>query len=312
MDHEHDHRETSHRDHAVADFSRHHMEMQRFPTVDDLREMDERWGIERGLDPTAMAARLDRHVTQVTTDVLRGRDLLFPASEIKLLLEPWIWKLLRALLRTRVNHRALDGAARERFNLALEAAHADGSYQALSVVHSQNHMMHSMMGPLGTQRFLPWHRLYLFRLENVLRQKQPSVLVPYWDYANDHERPDWVWQPQAVVRNAPGPDGLLPTQATIDSMLTSAFYTELTSNLESRAHNQVHNWCNGTITSPATAAQDPIFWLLHANVDRIWDKWQLNHTGVPALSGMDAVLEPWEPSTAADVNDVLNVGYSYG
>jgi len=88
-------------------------------------------------------------------------------------------------------------------------------------------------------------------------------------------------------------------------------YTAFTFALEVNAHNNVHNWCNGTITSPPTAAQDPIFWLLHANVDRIWDRWQLTHNGVPSLSGNDAELDPWGPTTATDVDSVIGLGYWY-
>jgi Common central domain of tyrosinase len=202
---------------------------------------------------------------------------------------------------------------RDAFNQALQAAYADGSYQAMSVIHSQNHMMHSSMGSLGTPRFLPWHREYLFKLEDVLRQKRPGVTVPYWDYAIDHARPDWVWQPPGVARNSPGPAGTsLPTQSTIDSILLNSSYTSFTYSLETQAHNGVHNWCNGTVSSPPTASQDPIFWLLHANIDRIWDKWQLNNPGVPPLIGPDAVLDPWAPTTASDMNDIFDVGYSYG
>jgi hypothetical protein len=293
--------------------------MKRFPTPEELREMDARWGINRSLDPTEFALRLDRHVRLLTEmaadDVTQLRpELLVPISRISIFLQPWIRKILEALLRRRVDHRTLDTAQRDIFNQALQAAFADGSYQAMAVIHSQNHMMHSMMGATGTQRFLPWHREYVFNLEDLLRQKQPSVTVPYWDYANDHARPDWVWQPPGVVRNAPGPPGTsLPTQSTIDSILLNASYTAFTYSLETQAHNGVHNWCNGTVSSPPTASQDPIFWLLHANVDRIWDKWQLSNSGVPTLSGSDAQLDPWwPPTTASDVNDIIDLEYSYG
>jgi tyrosinase-like protein len=29
----------------------------------------------------------------------------------------------------------------------------------------------------------------------------------------------------------------------------------------------------GDLGSPATAARDPIFWLHHANIDRLWVRW---------------------------------------
>jgi len=297
------------------DFGMHHQRMERFPGADELRELDARWGIDRSLDPGELALRVERHLTRLsTTSSTSARsgsshvDLFVPFSRARLT----ITIAVAALVRRRVNHDALDDAARTRFNQALQAAHADGSYQEMAAHHAQDHMMHSSMGPIGTERFLPWHRKYLFELEQLLKRKQPAVVVPYWDYANDHARPDWVWQPPEVVRRTPGATGgSLPSQATIDSIMLEPSYTAFSRELEVEAHNEVHNWCNGTVSSPPTAAQDPIFWLLHANIDRIWDRWQLTHSGVPSLSATDAVLDPWE-ATAADVNDVFTMGYSYG
>src|SRR5262249_41742623 len=238
--------EGPHHHDTPPDFQKHHEQMKRFPSADELREMDARWGIDRSLDPTAFALRFDRHVARLAGSTavsgLLPSELTAAFPRISLLLQPWILKLLRALLRRRVNHQTLDATARDRFNQALQAAHADGSYQPLPAIPPQNHMMPSMVGPVGTQRFLPWHRLYLFKLENVLRQKQPAVTIPYWDYANDHARPDWVWQPPGVVRNTPGAaGGSLPTQPTIDSIVLNTSYTAFTSSLQSHAHHHLPN-----------------------------------------------------------------------
>ena len=43
--------------------------------------------------------------------------------------------------------------------------------------------------------------------------------------------------------------------------------------MESNAHDLIHVAVNGRMGDPATAAQDPIFWLHHANVDRLWNRW---------------------------------------
>jgi tyrosinase len=43
--------------------------------------------------------------------------------------------------------------------------------------------------------------------------------------------------------------------------------------VENTPHNQVHNLVGGLMSDPDTAAQDPIFWLHHANIDRIWNQW---------------------------------------
>ena len=52
--------------------------------------------------------------------------------------------------------------------------------------------------------------------------------------------------------------------------------------LENQPHNIVHvavGGPGGLMSDPDTAALDPIFWLHHANIDRLWETWHLNgHT----------------------------------
>jgi tyrosinase len=46
--------------------------------------------------------------------------------------------------------------------------------------------------------------------------------------------------------------------------------------MESNAHDMLHDAVggeNGNMGDPDTAARDPIFWLHHANVDRLWNRW---------------------------------------
>ena len=43
--------------------------------------------------------------------------------------------------------------------------------------------------------------------------------------------------------------------------------------LEMQPHNVVHSALGGLMGDPDTAAQDPIFWLHHANIDRLWNQW---------------------------------------
>ncbi len=42
------------------------------------------------------------------------------------------------------------------------------------------------------------------------------------------------------------------------------------------AHNRVHVWIGGDM-SPSTSPNDPVFYLNHCNVDRIWEKWLGSH-----------------------------------
>jgi tyrosinase len=67
---------------------------------------------------------------------------------------------------------------------------------------------------------------------------------------------------------------------------------------------------------------DPVFFLLHSNIDRLWARWQEAHgtdsyqpaSGVEHNSLHD-VMRPFEQTgespTAADVADIRALGYSY-
>lgn len=116
-----------------------------------------------------------------------------------------------------------------------------------------------------------------------------------------------------------GPDGWL-TVPTNDSHAT---------------HNVVHIWTGGfggpsqdvgtvfgTMTVPVASPNDPVFFLHHSNVDRLWDAWQRDHgkdTYVPrsglAENEADAVMEPFGfdgiKSTPDSVADAAELGYSY-
>lgn len=55
----------------------------------------------------------------------------------------------------------------------------------------------------------------------------------------------------------------------------------------SQLHNRVHIWVGGDM-GPGTSPNDPVFFLHHCNVDRIWAQWQHAHPGsayAPATGG---------------------------
>ena len=68
--------------------------------------------------------------------------------------------------------------------------------------------------------------------------------------------------------------GLLLTEAqTLDLGGPYALYS-LFRSMEDNPHGGAHASFVGSIKDPATAPKDPLFFLLHANVDRLWAKWQ--------------------------------------
>jgi tyrosinase len=65
----------------------------------------------------------------------------------------------------------------------------------------------------------------------------------------------------------------------------------------------------GDMFSNLTASYDPVFWPIHANIDRLWWDWQEAHpNAVPA--GLDGVLTPWG-YTVRDMLDMPQFGYEY-
>jgi tyrosinase len=52
-------------------------------------------------------------------------------------------------------------------------------------------------------------------------------------------------------------------------------------------HNRVHVWIGGDM-APASSPNDPVFFLNHCNVDRLWAAWQHKHPDAPYLPGNNA------------------------
>ena len=57
------------------------------------------------------------------------------------------------------------------------------SYNNMALIH-QNHCQH------GWERFLPWHRVYLYEFEQALQDVCPGITVPYWDWTMPQYRPE--------------------------------------------------------------------------------------------------------------------------
>ena len=99
--------------------------------------------------------------------------------------------------------------------------------------------------------------------------------------------------------------------------------------LDAQPHGSVHNQVNGAMALFQTAALDPVFWLHHCNVDRLWETYanDLGH-GYPFRNGVGTgtdAHESWKSRvfrfrrldgstgtwTAPEVLDVAVLGYGY-
>lgn len=96
-------------------------------------------------------------------------------------------------------------------------------------------------------------------------------------------------------------------------------FDSATGQLESQPHNVVHTSIGGLMGDPLTAANDPIFWLHHANIDRIWWLWQQIHPGDPtAAQWLNQAFDFFDVGgvpvslTGADVVDITTqLDYTY-
>jgi tyrosinase len=84
--------------------------------------------------------------------------------------------------------------------------------------------------------------------------------------------------PQFNVRSAP-PWPISET-ATLRLGTTFAAFRSM----EGNPHGSAHVSFRGFLFSPGTAPRDPLFFMLHCNVDRLWAKWQVaNQRHDPAV-----------------------------
>jgi len=160
--------------------------------------------------------------------------------------------------------------------------------------------------------FFAWHRLYLYYFEKQLQAaaNDPTLRLPYWDYTNVNQRslPIEFAQPTYyaltsqgyVLTRNPLYDLRRAAQSiTLDaSMVYVALYNAWTSprnfsdfqaKIEDNLHAYVHNAVGGVgrpdMGQVPLAANDPIFYLHHANIDRqmscFTHKWGIDKNVLP-------------------------------
>lgn len=156
--------------------------------------------------------------------------------------------------------------------------------------------------PHGTAYFLAWHRGYLYHFERQLRTVtgNGNLTVPYWDYYRNPRIPAEFLDP---ARSNPLYVSRVGT-SVYNALTLSPFSSNVynfqhgTANafedlIESAPHNPVHNLIGSqmaTLQSPL----DPIFYLHHANIDRLWHAWSL-----PSGKGTPYTANPYSSSNSS-------------
>lgn len=67
------------------------------------------------------------------------------------------------------------------------------SYNNNALIH-QNHCQH------GWERFLPWHRIYLYEFEQMLQDFDRDVTIPYWDWTMPQYVPEQPYKGEIIPK----------------------------------------------------------------------------------------------------------------
>ncbi|KAI8902647.1 hypothetical protein BC833DRAFT_519833, partial [Globomyces pollinis-pini] len=166
----------------------------------------------------------------------------------------------------------------------------------------------------GLPIFLPWHRFMLAAFDHALRTNcQYRGRMPYWDWSVDSQSPERseIWSntngfggngnPQTGCISGPfsnyrsvqgqcvrrqwgnGQGTLIGAQyppAQIEQILRSTSFTQFRNSLETLPHNSIHNAIGGDMFNTAISVNDPVFFLHHRNVDRLWYVWQRRNPSI--------------------------------
>ena len=142
--------------------------------------------------------------------------------------------------------------------------------------------------------FLPWHRLMLMQFEGVVREvlHDEDFTLPYWNPITGN--PDDLIVPAAFrqpgsplyngtrwfwVNGGERIDNLYRDWISLDA-LNEKFYIDspqgslgFNPRLDQNPHFFTHFALGGDMAEFSTVGGDPLFYLHHANIDRLWESW---------------------------------------
>lgn len=118
--------------------------------------------------------------------------------------------------------------------------------------------------------------------------------------------------------------GQLPTAAEVRRVLgltpydsppwnsasASGFRNQLEGWQGPNLHNRVHTWVGGSMSTGASP-NDPVFWLHHCFIDKLWSDWQEAHPdqgylpvdSTPDVVALDETMRPWGTVKPRDLLD---------
>lgn len=143
-------------------------------------------------------------------------------------------------------------------------------------------------------RFLPWHRLQLVWFERQVARfsGKANFSLPYWDWDDDRMPAIVSSDPAFALRRDARPGDSLRAfmqrnGQRFQGRITDDFSTFFgrarnvgtpaqggySGSAEWSGHNMIHGFVGGDMGRLDRAPNDPLFWMHHCNIDRIWTQW---------------------------------------
>lgn len=140
----------------------------------------------------------------------------------------------------------------------------------------------------------PWHRLYLWSLEQKLQKAvgEPTLALHYWDWTKSNVIPAQYWGDDNPLSNPSrevSATDIIPKDfINVGAGLRASDYktfggypaikkrgeAQLDGLAEQSFHNNIHNWIGGQMATFTESGFDFVFYGHHGNCDRIWDAWR--------------------------------------
>ena len=162
---------------------------------------------------------------------------------------------------------------------------------------NQQAEIHFNFCPHSNWFFLPWHRAYLLYFEQICREltREKSFALPYWNWTCNRTLPESFLNNGTNPLFQPGrtgnPPAALPDDIVgppvMDAILDESNFLIFGSSpaagqrdfagygpLEGTPHNFVHGFVGGVMSS-FRSPRDPIFWMHHNMIERVWWEWNV-------------------------------------
>lgn len=160
-------------------------------------------------------------------------------------------------------------------------------------------LIHNDHCPHGNWLFLPWHREYVYRFEEICRELTGSkkFALPYWKWSSNPQIPAPFFDTTSPLYDSnrgAGPSDIVPSSAVAPAVITGILsqpnfllfasgsipasagqrtYSAYDP-LEGNPHNTVHGFVEGDMGAYMSPL-DAIFWTHHNMVERLWVAWNL-------------------------------------